>query len=470
MDAHEAWEAAFNQLELQLDRANFDTWLRGASFIGVEEDIFVIGVRNTYARDMLQHRLYRNVRRVLSDVYGQPVELRFEVRKPAPPSGSRARSGEGDMPLFQLLDQQLAQEQDDLPPLHQQIRRPLREPIPESELNPRFTFDRFVVNGSNSIAYEAARAIAANPARSYNPYLVYGGVGLGKTHLLQAIAHECQARGLHVVYIPSEAFTNDLVNAIRNKNTAMFRDKYRSADVLLVDDIQFIAGKDTTQEEFFHTFNALYTFNRQIVLASDRHPREMATLEDRLRSRFEGGLVTDIQPPEFESRLAIVGMWAEERGMWLPPQVIRMLAEHAPNNIRELEGMFNQIVAKAHQDINSVTPDMAASTLQRYHQPRQHGRHVTLTQVVEVVARHYYVSLRDLCGKKRTGRINQARQVAMYLARELTDSSLNQIGDMFGGRSHTTVLHGCNKVMEELDGDPGLRAMIERIQDDILGR
>ena len=232
----------------------------------------------------------------------RPVELRFEVNKPQP----KAPNAGDDMPLFRLL----AERESATPtpsqaanvPLHQKVGRPQRPTLPESELNPRFVFERFIVNGSNQITYEAARAVAEQPAHAYNPLLIYGGVGLGKTHLLQAIAHVCRAKRLNIIYVSSEAFTNDLVDSIRHKTTAMFRDKYRSADVLLVDDIQFIAGKDSTQEEFFHTFNALYTFNKQIVLASDRHPRELKTLEDRLRSRFEGGLASDVQPLDFESR------------------------------------------------------------------------------------------------------------------------------------------------------------------------
>jgi chromosomal replication initiator protein len=466
VNAQEVWNIAFSQLELQLDRASFDTWLRGAAFIDREGDVFVIGVRNSYARDMLQHRLYRNVRRVVSDVCGAPVELRFEVH-----NHQTAQHNEPDeMPLFRMLAQQ--QTIDDEPvelPLHERVSRPQRPALPESELNPRFTFERFVVNGSNRITYEAARAVAEHPARAYNPLLVHGGVGLGKTHLLQAIAHVCQSRGQRVIYVPSEAFTNDMVDAIRHKTTAMFREKYRSADVLLVDDIQFIAGKDSTQEEFFHTFNSLYTFNKQIVLASDRHPAELKTLEARLRSRFEGGLVSDVGPLEYESRLALLEMWSHERRVVLPRVVLQVIAERAHSNVRELEGVFNQFVAKAQLSRGGLTPQNAETLLERFNRPRQHFDRLTTDQVIMAVALHFGFSPRDLTGKRRTGRINQARQIAMYLTRELTDASLPQIGEAFGGRSHTTVLHGCNKIAEEAEFDTSLVNCLSQIRTSLHG-
>lgn len=461
MDARYAWEVAYSQLELQFDRASFNTWLRGASFVSVENNVFVIGVRNSYVRDMLQTRLYPGIRQILGEIWGQPVEVEFKVR-------SSILQGEGDtdgMPLFRLLAEQ--QDDDDtLEPLYQRVSGTTPAGLPECELNPRFTFDRFIVNGSNRITYEAARAVAENPGRSYNPLMVYGGVGLGKTHLLHAIGHVYSAKGLRVVYIPSEAFTNDLVTAIRNKTTAMFRDKYRSVDALLVDDIQFIAGKESTESEFFHTFNALYTINKQIVLAADRPPRELENLTDRLRSRFEGGLVTDVKPLEFESRLALLEMWALERSVALPADALLVLAERPTVNVRELEGMFNQIVAKSHLWPNTLSVGGVEQTLFQYDQPRFHGRAnlLTITQVILKVAEHFQLTPQDLTGKRRTGRVNQARQIAMYLVRELTEASLPQIGEAFGKRSHSTVLHGCNKVLEEIAVDTTLREHVNQLR------
>ncbi len=468
MNPQEAWNAALNQLEVQLDRANFDTWLRGTTYLGFENPaegpaIFTIGVRNTFARDMLEHRLYRSVRRILSDAYGVPVELRFEIVKAAP----AVESPDGDMPLFRLLAQQDPAEE--ALPLHQQVVRPQRPEMPESELNPRYTFERFVVGGVNNLTYSAAQAVAENPASVYNPLLIYGGVGLGKTHLLQSIAHTCRKKNLNVIYIPSEAFINDLVNAIRQRTTAMFREKYRSLDVLLVDDIQFIAGKESTQEEFFHTFNALYTFNKQIVLASDRHPRHLETLEDRLRSRFEGGLLMDVQTPEYETRVAIVESWAQERGIRVPRSVTEMIAERASSNIRELEGLFTQIVAKSRLSAQPLNRNDAETVLERFERPRNHGRpSITVEQVFEIVAKHHQLGIRDLTSKTRAGRINHARQIAMYMARELTDASLPQIGDMLGGRSHTTVLHGYHKVVEMMAEDDRFRYEMTALREKLM--
>ncbi len=461
MNPQDAWNAAFHQLEMQLDRASFDTWLRGAVLLGVEDGVFVVGVRNNFARDMLQHRLYRNVRRVLGDVYGTSVELRFEINKPT--ASPMTVDNEPEMPLFRLLAQQ--DPAAPVTPLHEQIARPQRPDLPESELNARFTFDRFIDGSENATIYAAAQAVAECPASVYNPFFIYGGVGLGKTHLLQAIAHACQARNLRVIYIPSEVFTNDLVDAIRQRTTAMFREKYRSVDVLLVDDIQFISGKESTQEEFFHTFTALYTFNKQIVLASDRHPRELNTLEDRLRSRFGGGLVMDMQPPSYETRIAILNNWAKERQIILPRHVCEMIAGRAKLNVRELEGIFNQVIATTQITRQPLDTETTSDILDGYRRPRNH---ITLNQVLVLTARHHGLSVADLTGKRRTGAINQARQIAMFLAREITSASLPQIGDAFGGRKHSTVLHSCNKISGDIERDPQVRTIVKDIRERLL--
>ncbi len=488
INAQEAWEVAYHQLELQLDRGSFDTWLRGASFLRVEENCFYIGVRNSYASDMLQHRLYRSIWRVLTDVWGCSVDLKFEVcHPPVKGKGFHPQSSQSpaefaefsDMPLFKLLAEQqqntlptapaISDEGGSTTPLHLRVSRPERPVVPESELNPRLIFDRYIVSGVNAMAYEAARAVTEAPGRNYNPFLVYSDVGMGKTHLLQSIAHECQRKGLRVIYIPSEAFTNDLVDSIRQRTMAMFREKYRSADVLLIDDIQFIGGKDSTQEEFFHTFNALYTFNKQIVLACDRHPSELTTLEDRLRSRFQGGLVVDIPTLDLETRMAILEMWVEERGIRVPRNVMQMVAQQATQNIRALEGVFNQLLAKSQLTRQPLTMDTAAHTLQRFEAPRLHGQKISTQDILREVARYYQLKLDDLTGKNRTQRVNSARQVAMYLVRELTDLSLPQIGDVFGGRSHTTVLHGSNKVAEALAASAPIRRDVEQVRQNLIG-
>lgn len=461
--ARNAWKSAYNLLELKWDRANFETWLRPTQFIGVEADTYIVGVPNSYICDMLQHRLYDDIQRTLSEVLCTDVQIEFRVHRAKP----TLEEVNEEMPLFKLLakkDDDIPESITDRPSFREALRQPQRPDLPESEINPRLTFDRFVGNKSNYIALEAAQSIAEYPATVYNPFLVYGGVGLGKTHLLQAIANACQQQGLRVLYVPSEAFTNDLINAIRNRSTAMFREKYRSVDVLLVDDIQFIRGKDTTQEEFFHTFNALVNFNKQIVLASDRHPRELETLEDRLRSRFQGGLVADISPPEFETRMAIMEMWAQERQLNMSPDMLQMIAERAPHNIRELSGVFNQIAARVRMGGgHNLTMHRAEATLNRYEKPREQ---ITIPRIIEVVADTFNLDVDVLTGKKRAARINHARQIAMFLAREMTESSLPQIGDIFG-RSHTTVLHGCNKVEEEIEADTVLASRIQRLRNQI---
>ena len=470
VNPQDAWTAALNQLEIQLDPANFETWVRGAVFLGcqpatgAEPARFSIGVGNSYARDMLAHRLYRSVRRVLGDVYGAPVELVFEVCRP--PQSEPVDLG--DMPLFRALHAAppAPVPDSDERPLHQRIQPAAPEALPDSALNPRFTFDRFIVGQANLLTYSAALAVAETPGSIYNPLMVYGGVGLGKTHLLHAIAHACRARGRDALYISSEAFSNDLVGAIRNRTTAMFRDRYRRVDVLLVDDVQFIGGKEGTQEEFFHTFNALHTFNKQVVLASDRPPAQIEGLEDRLRSRFEGGLVVDVQPPEFETRLAILEMWAAERGMRVGHDVLALVAERGSGNLRELQGLFTQIVAKSQLGSAPVDSRAAQTIIQRFDRPRHHKKQdaPTMDQIIEATAAHYHLKPRDLTGKGRAGRVNQARQMAMYLARLLTDLSLPQIGEALGGRSHTTVMHGCNKITDALAVDALLSAELAAVR------
>lgn len=470
-DAQNLWNIAYNQLQLQFDRPTFDTWIKRVTFIRAENDgkLYVMGAKNTIMRDMLQHRLYRNIRRVLSDVCGYDVELRFEVH------AEPAQEADEEMPLFRLLAQQaqpspalpseIGEPATAIPPLHQVIGRPQKPNLPESELNSRYRFERFIVTSNNRIAYEAAQAVVEAPGRNYNPFFVYGGVGLGKTHLLQAVANACAEKGLQVLYIPSEVFTNDLIASIRNKTTAMFREKYRGVDVLLVDDVQFIAGKDSTQEEFFHTFNALMTFNKQIVIASDRHPSELTLLEDRLRSRFQGGLVTDVQPLDYEARIALLQMWAQERDMVFQPNIYKMVAKMAQTNVRELEGMFNQMVAKTKLNKGVLSIESAARTILKYDKPRIHQqpKRTTVEDVITLTAKHFDLNPQDLMGKSRAGRINNARQIAMYLAREMTDLSLPQIGEVFN-RSHTTILHGYNKINDDLNHDTGLRHQVESLK------
>jgi len=443
MSAQEAWQAALGQLELQLDRATFDTWVKGADYLAYEDGTFVISVRNAYVKDWLEQRLYRSIRRALADVFGRSVEVRFMVYDPLEP-----------------------QPGPDLGPLWEEEAE---EALPASGaagsdrcgLNPRYVFATFVVGSSNQLANAAARAVADNPGGAYNPLFIYGDVGLGKTHLLHAIGHACLQNGLNVVYVTAEQFTNDLIDAIRNQSTPGFRNRYRTADVLLVDDIQFIAGKDGTQEEFFHTFNALHGMGRQIVLASDRRPRAMATLEERLRSRFEGGLIVDIQPPDLEMRVAILGTKAEQQRMRLPQDVAQVIANEVRGNVRELEGALTQVVAQSHLTHQPLSLDLVRRVLRDLRAPR---RTHSLDAVLETTAAFHRLSLEDLTGPRRTKKIALARQQAMFLAREATEASLPQIGAALGGRDHTTVLHGLTKIAEQMEVDELLRQEIKQLR------
>lgn len=446
----DAWDTAYRQLELQLEAGKFDTWVRDARFLRYENGEFVIGVRNSFTRDMLQHRLYRNVARVLSDAFGQNTAVRFEITG----SNNAGKSqSDSDLPLFQVLNEVQASASSPLfdsnvavPPSMTDRVMPVQfAPLSESELNPRYTFDRFIVGSSSRLAYEALQSAVEAPGRNYNPVFLYGGVGVGKTHLLHAAAHICRKAGKRVIYVPSEAFTNDLVNALRTRTTAMLRDKYRSVDVLIVDDVQFLAGKDSTQEEFFHTFNVLHAAGKQIILASDRSPKELATLEDRLRSRFSGGLVADIGPLELETRMAIVKMWLHEQHIRLSDQVVQIIAESAAS-ARELEGAFNMVAARVRMAHEHVTADVAARILHRLETPRNHVRAVTMHDILDSVAETFCIPVDEITGKGRTSRVSLARQAVMTLARELTELSLVQIGDGLGGRQHSTIIAGIQKM------------------------
>jgi chromosomal replication initiator protein len=460
------WDAAQAHLELQLDRNSYDTWLRGVSFIDFVADdaLFILGVANPYAQEMLQHRLYPVVRRALINLTGSAVELRFELikkREPVEP----VVSADEDMPLFKLLrqrDPHLADEQDQ-PSFEEVVRTPrVNKDLPHGDLNPKYVFERFIVNRSNQMAYEAARAVAEFPSTVYNPYFIHSSTGLGKTHLLQAIAHECVRRGLKTLYVTSEVFTNEFMEALRTRTTAMFQQKYRTVDVLLVDDVQFIAGKESTQEEFFHTFNALYQANRQIVLSSDQHPSQIITLDDRLRSRFTSGLIADVATPEYETRRIVLGMWAKERqATHVSPEALDTLASKGARNFRELEGLFLQVIAQSRLGkINPNNPQQLDMTIETFQSPRER---YTMERILEATAQKFSVCAEDLTTNKRAAVINTARQVAMYLAREFTVLSLAQIGAHFG-RNHTTVLHGCSKVAEVMEKDKLLAQRVQAIR------
>jgi chromosomal replication initiator protein len=334
-------------------------------------------------------------------------------------------------------------------------------------INSRYTFENFVVGTSNRLAHAASLAVAEKPAMAYNPLFLYGGVGLGKTHLLQAIGNMGIRRGQQVLYVSSEEFTNDLISAIRTHTTQAFREKYRRIDVLLIDDIQFIAGKESTQEEFFHTFNTLHGQNKQLVISSDRPPKAMVTLEERLRSRFEWGLTADIQPPDFETRLAILRYKADRAGYSFPQETLSLIARRVQSNIRELEGALTRVAAFANLSGVRITPEMVESVLADL-LPRRNE--VQADEVIETVASSFGVSMERLLGRDRSREVALPRQIAMYLLREEANISLPQIGETLGGRDHTTVMYGCDKVADLLERDDRLRRQVIEIREKIYGQ
>ncbi|WP_414698249.1 chromosomal replication initiator protein DnaA [Peptacetobacter sp. AB845] len=340
----------------------------------------------------------------------------------------------------------------------------------ESNLNPKYTFDTFVIGNSNSFAHAACVAVAESPAKSYNPLFLYGGVGLGKTHLMQAIGHHILETDStqKVVYVSSEKFTNELVNSIKDDKNEEFRNKYRNVDVLLIDDVQFIAGKERTQEEFFHTFNTLHEANKQIIISSDRPPKDIPTLEERLRSRFEMGLITDIQPPDFETRIAILRKKAQMDNTEVPDEVTDYIAKNVKSNIRELEGALTRVMAYSSLTKKKVSLEVATEALKDII-VSYNTSEINVVRIKEKVAEVFDIKMEDFNSKKRTRAIAYPRQVAMYLSRDLTDLSLPKIGEEFGGRDHTTVIHACDKISKDLKENIDLKLKVEKIINDLKG-
>jgi chromosomal replication initiator protein len=436
--AQKQWQATLGELQLQMTRATFDTWLRGSQVVAFEEDTFTVYVRHAYAVDWLHNRLLPVITRTLQRHAGPDANVVFTARAP-------------DREEHLVLVPETVPEEDLAPQAGESARTNGR---PSSSLNPRYTFDTFVVGASNRLAHAASLAVTENPAHAYNPLFIYGGVGLGKTHLLHALGHEAKQRGKSVLYVSSEWFTNDLINAIRAQTTEEFRLKYRNTDVLLVDDIQFIAGKERTQEEFFHTFNTLHGSGKQIVVSCDRPPKALATLEDRLRSRFGWGLIADVQPPDFETRMAILSAKAEECATEVSDAVLAYIARKIPSNIRELEGALNRVVAYANLMQVPLNLETAQTALESI---LAHAADLSPELIVSTVAAHFDLTEADLIGRSRRRQVSVPRQLVMYLIREETGASLPQIGQILGGRDHTTIMHGCKKVGSQIETDDQLR-------------
>ena len=443
MDAKQVWRAVLGELQVSLSPANYETWLKDTSLVEVDEHLFRISAPNGFARDWLDTRYRPLISQTLARVVGGSVHVEFVVADAPGPVPAQARESKLDLPPTSASGNGV-------------------------NLNHRYTFHNFIVGSANRLAHAAALSVAERPGHAYNPLFLYGGVGLGKTHLMHAIGNAVSAKfpRKRIVYATSEKFTNDFINSIREQTMEDFRARYRRIDVLLIDDIQFIAERERTQEEFFHTFNAIHEEGKQIVLSSDRPPKAITTLEERLRSRFEWGLIADLTPPDLETRIAILRSKAEDAGQLdlIPGDVIEFIARKVVSNVRELEGALNRVVAYASMGGMPISIELASAVLSNVmYNPKK--RSITPQRIVRVVADYYGVNLDQLRSSKRDKAIVVPRQIAMFLIREETDISLLRIGAELGGRDHSTVLHACGKITREMHDNDDLRREISAVRE-----
>ncbi len=439
-NAKQIWQAVLGQLQLQVTRPSYDTWLKNTQ--GVDFDgstFFTLAVPNAFVKAQLEDRMYELLAAALEDHLGHPVTIKFSTSEKSPEEISIPPSVESS----------------------QASKKTLKVPQNSSSLNHNFTSDSFVVGASNELAFAASQAVADNPGIAYNPLVIYSGVGLGKTHLLHSIAHKMLSTGLNPIYVTAEEFTNEYVQSIRENRTDAFREFYRSADALLLDDVQFLMGKDRTQEGFFHTFNALHMVNRQIVVASDRPISMLSLLEDRIRSRLQGGLVVDIQPPDFETRMAILMKKAENAGHRIDSKIIAFIAERINLNIRELEGSLSRLLAysdlmKAEITLELVKNIISVSEIK----PR-----ISESSILNAVSEYYGIDKRSILGDQRDRRTSLARHVAMYLMREDASLKATSIGKLTGGKNHATVLSACKRISSLLTKDNSIQRDVYMIRE-----
>ena len=435
--AQEIWETALGQLQLQVNKANYQTWLKKTVGLSYEGNQFVVGVPNTFVAEYLEQNQLSLIEKTLIGLTHQDTKILFRVeaqhQNSVTHNNQKTKSKQTSLPLF----------------------------------NPKYTFDSFIVGSCNRLAYAAALGAAENPGHSYNPLFIYGGAGLGKTHLLHAIGHKAVNNNIQVLRISAEQFTNEFINAVRSKKTEEFRHKYRNVDMLLVDDIQFISGKEQTAGSFFHTFNELHNANHQIVVTSDSSPKSIPLLEDRLRSRFEWGLITDIQPPDFETRLAILQAKAEQNDSSIAPDVLEFIAQRICQNIRELEGCLNRVLAYTKLVRALLTPELAAQALEDIASKAHPSDAISPSLIIEAVASNFQLAPIDLQGRKRDKKTTFARQVTMYLIRQETKCSLAQIGKELGGREPITISNGCKKISGNINANPDLQRRLSEIKESI---
>ena len=441
------WQQALRHLQQHVSRANYDTWLDGTEGLRLEPGRLVVGTRSEFVTEYLHKRLQPLIIRTLTDLAGEPLDVRFEPLRPSIEEETHALRGA----------------QPDAAEARPALSRP--------RLRERYTFDHFVVGPNNRLAMAAAEGVAGAPGKLYNPLFLYGGAGLGKTHLLHAIGHRTVESGLRVIYLSAEQFTNQLITAIQQRQQEDFRQRYRSVDVLLIDDIQFIAGKEQTQTEFFHTFNELYEAGHQIVITSDQSPALIPGLEDRLRTRFEWGMIADVQAPDVETRIAILRSKAQEQLLTVPDEVFQVIASRFTNNIRELEGSLTRVLAYARLTGESLSVETVQSALASL-EPTEPRLPPSPSLIIDVVCRYFGIEREALLGASREKRVAYPRQISMYLMRELAHRSLVEIGTVLGGRDHSTVHHGWRKMERSLTVDPetkrditSLREMIDRSRD-----
>jgi chromosomal replication initiator protein len=440
--SNELWNAALTALEPKYSKPVFEMWLKPMRPVAMSDVEIVLSVQSPFARDWVENRLKGDISAVLAELLGATLDLRFVVAEEAAAASDDPEYGApAGTP-----------------------RAALTEDIRHGNLNPRYSFEEFVVGNSNRFAHAASQAVAEAPARAYNPLFLYGGVGLGKTHLMHAIGHRVTAQNpaANVVYVSSEKFTNEFIIAIKNNQTPEFRNKYRHVDVLLIDDIQFLEGKEQTQEEFFHTFNSLHEAQRQLVISSDRPPKEIQTLESRLRSRFEWGLLTDIQPPDLETREAILRKKAESEKIPVPDDVTSFIAKVIPSNIRELEGALIRVVAYASLTKSPITADLASEVLKNVVATTP-ARRITIALIKERVAKAHGLTVKEMDHQRRDQRLAAPRQIAMYLSTELTDCSLPQIAREFQKKDHTTVMYARDKVKNQMTVDEAYRNKVRAL-------
>jgi chromosomal replication initiator protein len=444
--AENLWESIAGRLREALTETTYETWFGHAGPVSLHDGTLVIEVPNDFTRDWIQGHFFDFVSGAARESLGRDVVVSFSVSdsRAAPPAASNRAASEVR---------------------GREVELPYRD-TPEVELNLKYTFDLFVIGSSNRFAHAAALAVAEAPAQAYNPLFIYGGTGLGKTHLLQAIGHYVRqhSRRLTMRYVTSETFMNDFINSLRDKRIEGFKRRYRNYDVLLIDDIQFFEGKERIQEEFFHTFNSLYEGGAQIIISSDRPPREIATLEERLRSRFEWGLLTDIQAPDLETRIAILRKKVNtERIAVTDPEVLTFIAGRVSSNIRELEGALTRVVAFSSLTDRPMTVDLAEHVLKDVYPQGEAAPEVTISRIQETVSQRFGVTLEELVSPRRSQAVAYPRQVAMYLSRELTDSSLPKIGREFGGRDHTTVIHAKDKITRLIREDRSVYNLVQEL-------